>query len=504
MPQRRDMFYRFSDDPAWAAYQAGVGTPPFIGGPNPPRPFNPLEELFRRFAAAQQRMGTPLQLDFPSEEAPAAPPLFSTQAAALGAEAPRESPATYPPIQLSRPTPAAAAPRMTLGDLLGQARAAGGAMVPTPQTDYYHPQQSALGQAHPNLARMLEAAIRTGAGWDPTGATGIDYKFRAARQLGLENAQAAQMKTGVGVVDQLEKMRQAQTVEEQKARDLESLLTLQRAQTAAAQAREGFTLGPNQVRFGPEGTEIARGPAEAIAATRPNIQSTVRPDTQSKTGYAEYMVGLDPQTGEIAWEQKIGDAPKPSAGPREGISPIAESSLIMRLGDRWTALTKEVREMNRQATLMEAGMNAARRGDMAAGSQAVLVTFQKILDPTSVVRESEYARSASGQALLSRIEGAYERLARGGAGVPLKELEVFSRLAKDFVKGASQTEVLANEQRRLGMIADQYNIPKEFIFGPMPVTEQFQQTPFTPTERPSVMVTPDGKPHRLQRDGTYD
>ena len=39
-----------------------------------------------------------------------------------------------------------------------------------------------------------------------------------------------------------------------------------------------------------------------------------------------------------------------------------------------------------------------------AASQAVLVTFQKILDPTSVVRESEYARTFDGQAILDRMQ----------------------------------------------------------------------------------------------------
>jgi hypothetical protein len=63
----------------------------------------------------------------------------------------------------------------------------------------------------------------------------------------------------------------------------------------------------------------------------------------------------------------------------------------------------------------------------------VLITFQKILDPTSVVRESEYARSADGVALTARMEGYMERLAKGGAGVPKADLKAMYETAQAFL-----------------------------------------------------------------------
>ena len=68
-----------------------------------------------------------------------------------------------------------------------------------------------------------------------------------------------------------------------------------------------------------------------------------------------------------------------------------------------------------------------------AGSQAILVTFQKILDPDSVVRESEYARSKQGVSLMDRIRGEWMRMTQGGAGVPVNELEGFVALASQWV-----------------------------------------------------------------------
>ena len=150
-------------------------------------------------------------------------------------------------------------------------------------------------------------------------------------------------------------------------------------------------------------------------------------------------------------------------GVRRPLTGTAETQLINRLVKDWKVASKPAADLHRQAKLMQVGLNAARRGDMAAGSQAVLVTFQKILDPTSVVRESEYARSASGLSLISQIIGASERLRKGGAGVPLWDLETFARLAAEAVQALS-TGYVTSVKNRIGLTADRYNIPRELIF----------------------------------------
>lgn len=63
-------------------------------------------------------------------------------------------------------------------------------------------------------------------------------------------------------------------------------------------------------------------------------------------------------------------------------TPTADFKHVRALAGDWENATKPVRALGRQRDLMEIGLEAARAGDMAAGSQAVLVTFQKILDPT--------------------------------------------------------------------------------------------------------------------------
>ena len=135
----------------------------------------------------------------------------------------------------------------------------------------------------------------------------------------------------------------------------------------------------------------------------------------------------------------------------------------MRLADSWQKVSGTARDLIRQRDLMRIGLERAEKGDMAAGSQAVLVTFQKILDPTSVVRESEYARSASGLSLLEQAAGAFERLKKGGAGLTVDQLRSFYRLADDAVNKLTGGYV-RGERDRIGRFADRYNIPRDVIF----------------------------------------
>jgi hypothetical protein len=167
---------------------------------------------------------------------------------------------------------------------------------------------------------------------------------------------------------------------------------------------------------------------------------------------------FDPDTNSVVF--KAPDRPK-SEGGGGGLSEVAESNVINRLSGQWSTATKTAGEINRQVNIMEVGLKAARRGDLAAGSQAVLVTFQKILDPTSVVRESEYARSAQGQALIARMEGAIEQLQKGGAGVPVSELEKFAQVAREMAQGTRGH--LNATKERIGKVADRYKIPRELV-----------------------------------------
>ncbi len=138
------------------------------------------------------------------------------------------------------------------------------------------------------------------------------------------------------------------------------------------------------------------------------------------------------------------------------------------LTKQWTTERAAGRLMEQQFTLMQTGLSRYD-ADPIGASQAVLVTFQKILDPTSVVRESEYARTPQGLAILDRLQGLYDRYKAGGAGVPQEVLAEMVETARQFLentKGASN-----GVRDRIYKTAVDYEIDPGNVLGPdMPTT----------------------------------
>lgn len=211
---------------------------------------------------------------------------------------------------------------------------------------------------------------------------------------------------------------------------------------------------------------------EGLQRVREQVVSSDRPATLgSFEDYVGRKFGANPTPQQIEQARKAYNQAddRPQGVGVQTLSPTSESNIVNRLTNQWAAAKKPAEELERQASLMKVGMDAARRGDLAQGSQAVLVTFQKILDPTSVVRESEYDRSAAGQSLMNRVAGAMEQLARGGAGIRLGELEKFHKLAEEAVKAQTNAYLRATRER-VGRTADRYNIPREIVFEDVDVT----------------------------------
>lgn len=152
-----------------------------------------------------------------------------------------------------------------------------------------------------------------------------------------------------------------------------------------------------------------------------------------------------------------------AASNKGNLSPAGEANITAKMAATWTKETAPTREIDAQVRTMHAGMAAARRGDLNAGAQDIIATFNKILDPGSVVRESEYNRSPSGLALEDRVKGWIEQLQKGGAGVPLVELERFARLAEETA-ATRYGDYLVGVRQRLERMADHYKIPPELVF----------------------------------------
>ena len=78
--------------------------------------------------------------------------------------------------------------------------------------------------------------------------------------------------------------------------------------------------------------------------------------------------------------------------------------------------------------------------------------------------QSEYARSGEGQSLIQRIEGEYQKIKEGGAGVTQKGLKEFYDMSQQLLKGYqnSQLDVL----KRTRIQADNWGLNLDNVITP--------------------------------------
>jgi len=95
--------------------------------------------------------------------------------------------------------------------------------------------------------------------------------------------------------------------------------------------------------------------------------------------------------------------------------------------------------------------------------QGLITVYNKILDPTSVVRESEYNRTPENLSLVNRMQGTYDQLLSGGAGLTGEDRKAAVDAAHLLMDGAerSYNETIDNAVRR----ADTAGIPEGWIKG---------------------------------------
>jgi hypothetical protein len=165
------------------------------------------------------------------------------------------------------------------------------------------------------------------------------------------------------------------------------------------------------------------------------------------------------EMGLIKAQTDKANRPEPVGG--SGLTPYQQFTTTQALAKDTQARTEKAREMVRQAGIMETAYNNyVKGGDKNVATQAIIGTFNKVLDPTSVVREGEYDRTAKGQSLLGQIEGKARNIVEGGTITPAT-LKAAVDLTKEYLKGAQDTIVTQNQ--RAEQMALQFGLNPEFV-----------------------------------------
>lgn len=100
---------------------------------------------------------------------------------------------------------------------------------------------------------------------------------------------------------------------------------------------------------------------------------------------------------------------------------------------------------------------------LIASDQALGVMFQKMLDPDSVVRESEYARTPEGAALVNRVKAQIPKLQKGGLALDDEDRAALVEMARALLEGGKKQ--YNNHYERFENIVNAYQIPPNLVFG---------------------------------------
>lgn len=119
---------------------------------------------------------------------------------------------------------------------------------------------------------------------------------------------------------------------------------------------------------------------------------------------------------------------------------------------------KNANEIKRQFDNVTNTYNAYKQGKLRANAadQAMVTTLNKILDPTSVVRESEFARTAAGQSFFARAQGYADKITKGGGGLTNAEREdLYNAMQEMYNANQAEAREYINAYTDL---ANRYNI----------------------------------------------
>ena len=204
---------------------------------------------------------------------------------------------------------------------------------------------------------------------------------------------------------------------------------------------EQFTLGEGQNRFDAAGNLIASGGIK-VSSEPASIQ--------------EYRLAQSE-----GYDGTFTDFNKKQSS---GLTPYQQFQATQSISKDNAARTTGARELERQSGIITATYDRFARGeagDLNGTTQAIVTTFNKLLDPTSVVRESEYDRSSAGQALVSNIQGKIAAITQGGPGLTQASLKELVDLGNLYAENA-RASILRENERSIGL-AESFGIDPSFV-----------------------------------------
>lgn len=150
---------------------------------------------------------------------------------------------------------------------------------------------------------------------------------------------------------------------------------------------------------------------------------------------------------------------------------------------------KDYQVIKGQVSSMDALLKNVRTGDgdsALALDQGLITLFNKITDPRSVVRESEYERTPQNLSLFNRFGGAFEKLKQGGAGLTESDREALVFGAK--VIADSRADIYNETVSNYENLANEFGVNPTTVISGFGKAEKFvsDNTPSFKTEQEAI------------------
>jgi hypothetical protein len=147
-----------------------------------------------------------------------------------------------------------------------------------------------------------------------------------------------------------------------------------------------------------------------------------------------------------------------------GVDPAKTFEKEEKLRKEFQARTKVYGELGTTFSNIESSANAKT----GPGDIALITGFMKMLDPGSVVRETEFATARDTAGLYTRLENSLKK-AESGQFLQPGQRQEFVSLAKQYLDSANKKA--GEDKKALGVVVKNYRLNPENVFGPEQATE---------------------------------
>lgn len=147
--------------------------------------------------------------------------------------------------------------------------------------------------------------------------------------------------------------------------------------------------------------------------------------------------------------RKPEDAEKEKKASDRDKRAIQKDAVTLRKEFNTLKEVKDYKDVRTKIQVMEKALEKSKTTkNFVAIDQALITLFNKMTDPQSVVRESEYLRTPENIGIYNRLLGKVEKLRSGGAGLTSDEREALVSMAKEFFNVYGQYYSNAEEEFR--------------------------------------------------------